>query len=1234
MAEPTSREPLELLLDFVRADKGHDPHAFRFEPQDYLILKEKGGVSRASFSWGPETMKDLESLQGEESAPQAESRLGDELRSLLSGAEAQIEAALAQRRRIRLTIRSAAAELYALPWELLRLSGQGLPLWAYPGVTIRYTWPGTHTTAPSPDPRPEGGRILFAWSEAGGVMPKAEHLEALENAAKAGHLSFDPAQDVLPEVSLKKLGDKLEQASADGKPYAILHLLCHGEPLGGEPRTFGLSWNGSSPLVERDIVSANRLRDRLYRHASTLRLVVLCVCQSGDMGEPGSHLGSVAHELHRVGFEAVVASRFLLSVPGSITLARTFYSRMLEGLESLEEAFLDSRSALSDAGLPTLDHVAIQLYGRPEDGWDTRPVVIRPYQGLRAFQPEHARFFFGRSVEREALLERVLDAEAGKRPRFQVLAAASGTGKSSLVLAGVVPELVQRGWRWRVFRPAELAQEASPLDAALEEGAKGLQPSSPLLLVVDQFEEIFTRTSSPAERDAIVRKLWALTQRPGVVVLCTLRVDFLGRCGEVTVEEGGQRLDQVVYGEAHRMFLPTMNEARMAEVITGPALLAGLEFQGGLVEALLRDVAGEPGALPLLEYTLDRLWEQRRGRLLTHEAYKAVGGVEGALAGTADRLMADFSSREKEQARRLFVAMVGTREEGALDTRRRVWIDDERPSVPEAQEIFDRVVEALVASRLVVKGLDTASKKGAWLEVAHEALIRKWLVLREWVVQDLKLLEHRRELEVLAEGWERSTSDADGGASYLLTGQRLRRATDLRQRVILGSRVLRFVEASEQFARHRAAPLDDLEEQGWGVIAPEGERGDRLLERIRDLMAYRERLQHRPVRVYRVPPELDAAGAIRWRQSVYLDPAVSPRERPVYLLILGDLHEVSLDLQQELSGELMVGRLAFRRDEDYEAYAAKVLRWEQSLPASTAARLLLVVARDDSTVTELSYSEFVKPCQEQVSKEIDDRTFPKVHLSVVAEPDLNEELLAWASQPGPGMVVSLSHGMSPPGKGWASQEEQYENQGSLMSQTADAQLQAFTAADVEGRVFLPGGMWLMLASYSAGTRGRDRYGPIIEDDPRARRAVVHHEGMPFVTALPQALLSNPEGPLAVIGWVDVGWANVFIGWDGERKLSRFLDLLRIVCKGNRIGTAMARFFRDIPALMSQALTLFEMEQEARSRQKSGPIDEALSSRRMHAQLERHSLRDIILLGDPAARLSLSSQALPPGPDAR
>jgi hypothetical protein len=195
---------------------------------------------------------------------------------------------------------------------------------------------------------------------------------------------------------------------------------------------------------------------------------------------------------------------------------------------------------------------------------------------------------------------------------------------------------------------------------------------------------------------------------------------------------------------------------------------------------------------------------------------------------------------------------------------------------------------------------------------------------------------------------------------------------------------------------------------------------------------------------------------------------------------------------------------------------------------------------------------------------------------------------------------------------------------------------ALTAADIRDRTFLPGGLWLMFASHSAGTHEAGRYEAILRTKEIAGRR--HRAGATgetsFVAALPQALLAAPGGPLAIIGCVDQGLVLVFKGREGELKFSRFLEFLRVVCRGSRIGTAMAGLHRDIPALTNEALDLFEQEQDANSRMDppmgASSGEKADSQRLEYVQLERHALRSMILLGDPAARLPLSSRALTSG----
>ncbi len=390
------------------------------------------------------------------------------------------------------------------------------------------------------------------------------------------------------------------------------------------------------------------------------------------------------------------------------------------------------------------------------------PPDVRPYRGLLPFELEHRRLFFGRGeLERELVL-RVRAAMVGWGSRFQVLVGASGSGKSSLVLAGLVPRLhedAREPWDVIVLRPGEVPGQAGSLDrlrallaglhrpseavpsrgatvAEVLREAKLLREARPerwLLVVVDQLEELFTQVPDVEEREALLRALWRLTrtEETRVLVVATLRVDALGRCQHVRVDHQGPWLESVVYSTAHRLFVGPLEPERLADVIEGPARVAGLELEPGLVEVLRRDVEQEPGALPLLQHALDQLWERRAGNRLTRAAYEELGGVAGALARTADQLYESLPEAERHQARQLLVRLVDLCEELSPHARRE-GLKQLRPEREEHAEAFDAVVEKLVRHRLVVRGGDEGPHSEPWLRLAHEALIRRWGRLVRW----------------------------------------------------------------------------------------------------------------------------------------------------------------------------------------------------------------------------------------------------------------------------------------------------------------------------------------------------------------------------------------------------------------------------------------------------------------------------------------------------------------------
>jgi hypothetical protein len=742
----------EVLLEFARAEDAGDPFAFRSGEQTYLLRGAGGGFESVELTWNQALLADLAALHGTSCEPTVVQRVGETLRRFLEPAgwaqrEGRLAEAVARGQSVVVTVRSAAAELYALPWELLTLKSSGQHLGELPSVLVRYEWPETATAAEVPSPRPEGGRVLFAWSRAGGNVPDKAHLLALQEGAKAGHQAFDPARDVLADASYAGLQDALEAARAPGgTPISVLHLLCHGGALG---QTVGLvldSEDGEEPVV----IDAGRLRQLLAPHADMVRLVVVAACHGGNSGTLGNHLGSIAQTLHRAGIAAVIASRFPFSIPGSNRFSEVFYRELFGGPSSVESAFLAARRQLA-RDTARLDWASVQLYARSADGDDSRPLVLRPYRGLLAFQPEHRRFFFGREAEITEVINDLGALVKAGAPRFLVVAGASGTGKSSVVLAGVVPRLLQApGPEWLLARMRPGTEPLAALEAAL---AVRTDPARPLLLVVDQFEEVFTQTESVEVRNTFARRLWSLAREAarGVSVIITLRVDFIGHCGELPLDESGLRLDKVAYDEAHRVFVAQMGPGQMEEAISKPARLVGLTLEAGLARRMLEDVKGEPGALPLLQDTLDLLWQRREGRTLTQAAYDEVGGVTGALQRRADKQVEALDALEQRLARRLLVRLVSTRADTAMDTRRRASLEELRPREPEKQARFERILSRFVDERLLVR---TNEGKAAAVEVAHEALLRKWPLLAEWVLEDREKMAKLNRLGSWVEEWK------------------------------------------------------------------------------------------------------------------------------------------------------------------------------------------------------------------------------------------------------------------------------------------------------------------------------------------------------------------------------------------------------------------------------------------------------------------------------------------------
>lgn len=411
---------------------------------------------------------------------------------------------------------------------------------------------------------------------------------------------------------------------------------------------------------------------------------------------------------------------------------------------------------------------------------------------------------------------------------------------------------------------------------------------------------------------------------------------------------------------------------------------------------------------------------------------------------------------------------------------------------------------------------------------------------------------------------------------------------------------------------------DLLTKQRWGVIAPKGSEGDRLLECIAPLIRWREEMQGAPVHPYRAPVGMDTEAAARWKRRELRNEAVDESDRPRYLLLLGDMDGLSLELQQVLSTDAFVGRLTFPTKEGYEAYCAKVLRWEAN-QTQTRPRVLFYTARDGTRATEIAYDVLMEPGFETL-RERQPKDFPDAELREIIDESgaSTEQWLNCVAEPGPSVMLSLSHGL---GSGWKSSEQQRALQGALV---LPDKRRVLTGAELVSRPFLPGGIWFCLACYSAGTPGRSSYEPWLQqlqsvdlDAARVLAAGVPKEGEPpFTAALPQAVLANPEGPLAFIGHVDLAWTST-LSDQGNLAHSRFLGVLRTLMEGRRAGNALHTLLRFFSEGLVELTALYKQEERARITGRESTVNPLV---RAGLWLQCQDFSNYVLLGDPAVRL--------------
>lgn len=439
--------------------------------------------------------------------------------------------------------------------------------------------------------------------------------------------------------------------------------------------------------------------------------------------------------------------------------------------------------------------------GPKTDSSYTAPATARqpdvcPYLGLQSFNEKDAEFFFGRDGDIQRLVEKL------KATRFLAVIGPSGVGKSSLVRAGLLPalrrEAIPDSSRWipHVFTPRanpletlaarlpnttaaasglreireneeELRRDSRTLHRALsltsasDDGHVGVSKEHKALFIIDQFEEVFTLCKDDVERERFIGNLlYAATIPDGLcVVVLTLRADFYHKCALYP--------DFSALLAAHQFLVSPMSLDGLRQAIEEPAGRVGLRFEEGLVDEILDDIMHQPGALPLLEHALLELWRRRNNRLLTLEAYRKTGGVKGAIATRAENTFKTFDVTQQEVTRRVMLRLTQPGE-GTEDTRRRASLN-ELITLSGKRETAEDVIKTLTDARLLMTSRD--EQEGVLVDVSHEALIRGWPRLRQWIDEDREGLRLHRELTETTKGWLKSKKDK----SFLLSGSRLSR---------------------------------------------------------------------------------------------------------------------------------------------------------------------------------------------------------------------------------------------------------------------------------------------------------------------------------------------------------------------------------------------------------------------------------------------------------------------------
>jgi tetratricopeptide (TPR) repeat protein len=494
--------------------------------------------------------------------------------------------------------------------------------------------------------------------------------------------------------------------------------------------------------------------------------------------------------------------------------------------------WVDLRARLDDPA--AIDELESAVRGKATAQLTEAAVELCPYRALQAFREQDEKLFFGRERFAEQLLAKARD----EKLKLIAVVGPSGSGKSSVVQAGLLPRLRRErpprlSWEAAIFTPGkapfhnlaaalvtagatehdrwerlskaeklgqDLSGGAIRLEAAIATAVDEAHGTNRLLLVVDQAEDLFTLTTEE-DRKPFIQRLLAAADAAPVTIALTLRADFYDQAIGYSRELG----ELITEGQVN--ILP-MSREELRQAIVAPANSVELKFEDGMVDRILDHIEDEPGNLPLLEFALTELWNRRQGEMLSNDAYEKIGGVAGAISRRAEEEFNRLSSEQQVTAQRVLTRLVrvAAATEGGTDTRQRVRLSELDASAREVALTFADA-RLLVTNRIEIKNEETSAEESEEIvEVAHEALIRSWQRLKDLLNRDRQFLLWRQRLGIALSEWQRTGRDADALLRGVLLNEarrwRKERGQDLNERE---QEFIARSESAERPPKHRIA---------------------------------------------------------------------------------------------------------------------------------------------------------------------------------------------------------------------------------------------------------------------------------------------------------------------------------------------------------------------------------------------------------------------------------------------